>query len=57
MPRLIGQRSDSSSSIALIVLLALAAGMSLEYLGYINVVPEFGRDIPYPRQETTNQAQ
>ncbi|HIK14964.1 MAG TPA: hypothetical protein IGS53_06670 [Leptolyngbyaceae cyanobacterium M33_DOE_097] len=54
MPRLIGQRSDSSSSVALIVLLALAAGISLEYLGYVNVIPEFGRDIPYTSQENAN---
>lgn len=57
MPRLIGQRSDSSPTIALVILLALAAGISLEYLGYINVVPGLGRDFPYPSQETTNQAQ
>jgi hypothetical protein len=57
MPRLIGQRSDSSPSIALLFLLALAAGISLEYLGYVNVVPGFGRDMPYPSQENTNQAQ
>jgi hypothetical protein len=57
MPRLIGQRSDSSPTIALVILLALAAGISLEYLGYINVVPGFGRDIPYTSQENTNQAQ
>lgn len=57
MPRLIGQRSDSSSSIALIVLLALAAGISLEYLGYVNAIPGFGRDMPYLNQENTNQAQ
>lgn len=57
MPRLIGQRSDSGSTIALLVLLAFAAGMSLEYLGYINVVPGFGRDIPYTSQENTNQVQ
>lgn len=57
MPRLIGKRSDSSPAIALVVLLALAAGISLEYLGYINVVPGLGRDIPYTSQENTKQAQ
>lgn len=56
MPRLIGQRSDSSSSIALIVLLALAAGISLEYLGYVNVIPGFGQNIPYSSQKNANQA-
>ncbi len=57
MPRLIGQRSDSSSSIALLFLLAIAAGISLEYLGYVNVIPGFGRDIPYTSQGNPNQAQ
>lgn len=56
MPRLVGQRSDSSSSIAL-VLIVLAAGVSLEYLGYVNVVPGFGRDMPDSSQENTEQAQ
>jgi hypothetical protein len=57
MPRLIGQRSDSSPAIALLCLLILTAGISLEYLGYINIIPGFGRDIPYTRQENTSQAQ
>ena len=57
MPRLIGQRSDSSPTITLVVLLALIAGISLEFLGYVNVIPGFGRDILYTNQENTNQAQ
>jgi len=57
MPRLIGQRSDSSPAITLVVLLALIAGISLEFLGYVNVIPGFGRDILYTNQENTNQAQ
>lgn len=54
MPRLVGQRSDSSPTIALLFLLAIVAGISLEYLGYINVVPKFGWDTPYTTQETIN---
>ncbi|UBF29797.1 hypothetical protein K9N68_36845 (plasmid) [Kovacikia minuta CCNUW1] len=57
MPRLVGQRSDSSPTIALLCLLALITGISLEYLGYVNVIPGLGRDIPYSSQENTNQAQ
>jgi hypothetical protein len=57
MPRLVGKRSDASSTIALLFLLALAAGVSLEYLGYVNVIPGLGRDIPYTSQKNTNQAQ
>jgi hypothetical protein len=57
MPRLVGQRSDSSPTIALLFLLAIIAGVSLEYLGYVNVVPGFGRDVPYTSQGNANQAQ
>lgn len=46
MPRLIGKRSDPTPAIALIVILAAALGVSLEYFGYINVVPDFGRTTP-----------
>lgn len=56
MPRLVGKRSDSSPVIALLFLLAIATGVCLEYLGYINVVPEFGRDMQYSSQEKTDQA-
>jgi hypothetical protein len=43
--------------VVFLCLLAIAAGISLEYLGYINVVPGFGRDNPYANQENTSQAQ
>ncbi|HEY9853535.1 MAG TPA: hypothetical protein V6D28_28955 [Leptolyngbyaceae cyanobacterium] len=56
MPRLIGERSDSGSTFALLFLLALIAGILLEYLGYINVVPGFERDSAYNNQESINQA-
>lgn len=55
MPRLIGERSDSGSTLALLFLLALIAGVLLEYLGYVNVVPEFGRDVAYTSQQSVNQ--
>jgi hypothetical protein len=51
MPRLVGKRADASPAIALLFLIAIAAGVSLEYLGYINIVPGFGRDKPYTGQE------
>lgn len=54
MQRLVGKRSDASPAIALFFLLALTAGISLEYLGYINVVPGFGRNTPSISQEKIN---
>lgn len=47
MPRLVGKRSDASPVLALFLLLAIGAGVSLEYLGYVNVVPGFGRETEY----------
>jgi hypothetical protein len=57
MPRLIGERSDSGSTLALLFLLALTAGILLEYLGYVNVVPGFGRDSAYNNQESIQQVE
>lgn len=51
MPRLVGKRADASPAIALLFLIAIAAGVALEYAGYINVVPGFGRDNFYTSQE------
>lgn len=48
MPRLVGKRSNPTPAIALIILTAAALGVSLEYYGYINVIPGFGRTVPYP---------
>jgi hypothetical protein len=56
MPRLVGKHSDASPMIALLCLLAISAGISLEYLGYINVVPGFGQDIQDISQVKINQA-
>lgn len=44
MPRLVGKRSNSDSAIALTFLIAIALASLMEYFGYINVVPGFGRD-------------
>jgi hypothetical protein len=47
MPRLVGKRSNPTPAIALFVILAAAAfGVALEYDGYINVVPGYGRTVP-----------
>jgi hypothetical protein len=44
MPRLIGKQSNDSWYIGLFLVLAIAAAGSLEYLGFINVIPGFGLD-------------
>lgn len=44
MPRLIGKQSTSGWSVSLVLILAIAAAGSLEYLGFINVIPGFGRE-------------
>ena len=52
MPRLVGKRSNPAPALTVIILAAIAAGVSLEYFGYINVVPRFGRTAPYPIDRT-----
>lgn len=44
MPRLVGKQSNNSGYIGLVLILAIATAVSLEYLGVINVIPSFGRD-------------
>ncbi|HSM82202.1 MAG TPA: hypothetical protein VLS96_10970 [Nodosilinea sp.] len=44
MPRLIGRQSNDSWYVTLVLLLAIAAAGSLEYLGVINVIPGFGNE-------------
>lgn len=51
MPRLIGKRSNANPVIALVFLFAIAAGVSLEYFGYMNLVPGFGRSVQYTSQQ------
>jgi hypothetical protein len=50
MPRLVGKRANPSPAIALILLAIVATGVSLEYFGYINAVPGFGRLERYESQ-------
>lgn len=50
MPRLIGKQSNGSWSIGLLLFLAIATAGSLEYFGFIQVIPGFGWD-----QETNGQ--
>lgn len=47
MPRLVGKRSNANSSLALLFLIAIASGVLIEFLGYINIVPGFGREGRY----------
>ena len=51
MPRLIGKRSNPNPVIALVFMFAIGTGVSLEYLGYMNLVPGFGRDVQYTSQQ------
>ena len=46
MPRLIGKQSNRGLYTGLILAFAIVAGAasSLEYFGFINVIPGFGRD-------------
>jgi hypothetical protein len=44
MPRLVGQRSNNSPYLVLLVAIAAIAVVAVEYLGVTDVVPEFGRD-------------
>jgi hypothetical protein len=44
MPRLIGKQSNNSWYVTLILIVAIAAAGSLEYLGVINVIPGFGNE-------------
>lgn len=47
MPRLVGKQSHTGENIAALLILAAIAGVALEYVGTINVVPGFGRDDRY----------
>jgi hypothetical protein len=44
MPRLIGKQSNNSWYMTLVLIVAIAAAGSLEYLGVINVIPGFGEE-------------
>jgi hypothetical protein len=44
MPRLIGKQSNSGWYAGLFLILAIAAAASLEYFGFINMIPGFGQE-------------
>ncbi|HEY9652087.1 MAG TPA: hypothetical protein V6C95_15590 [Coleofasciculaceae cyanobacterium] len=44
MPRLVGQRSNNGVNITSLIILAAIVGIVLEYLGAIDLVPDFGRE-------------
>jgi hypothetical protein len=44
MPRLIGKRSDNGTNLTVLIIIAAIAGILLEYLGAIDIVPDFGRE-------------
>lgn len=44
MPRFIGQRSNTGSSFTLLIIFVAIAGVLLEYVGVIDIVPGFGRE-------------
>jgi hypothetical protein len=55
MPRLIGKQSNNSWSMLLILILAVAAAGSLEYFGFINVIPGFGSERPWSNSSSNLQ--
>lgn len=44
MPRLIGKQSSNSWYAGLLIFAVIAVAGSLEYFGFINLIPGFGRD-------------
>jgi hypothetical protein len=44
MPRLVGKSSKTPLYLGTAVLIAIAGGVALEYLGVIDLVPNFGKD-------------
>jgi hypothetical protein len=45
MPRLVGRQSNNSWYAGLFLIFVIAAAaVSLEFLGFINIIPGFGRD-------------
>jgi hypothetical protein len=57
MPRLVGKQSHTGENIAALLIVAAIAGVALEYIGVINVVPGFGQDDRYSplQSQTTNE--
>ena len=44
MPRLIGKSSKTPIYLGTALVIAIAGGITLEYLGMVDVVPNFGKD-------------
>jgi hypothetical protein len=57
MPRLVGKQSHTGDNIAALLILAAVAGVTLEYVGIINLVPGFGNDDRYSplQRQLTNE--
>ena len=51
MPRLIGKRSNANPVVALLFAIAIGTGISLEYLGYVNLIPGFGQNVQSTSQQ------
>lgn len=47
MPRLVGQRSNTGANITSFIILVAIVGVLVEYLGVIDIVPDFGREGRY----------
>jgi hypothetical protein len=45
MPRLVGKQSNNGLLASLLILIAIAAAIGLEYTGAIDLIPGFGREI------------
>jgi hypothetical protein len=44
MPRLVGKQSNGSQYTRLLIFFVIVAAGSLEYFGFTNLIPGFGRD-------------
>jgi hypothetical protein len=44
MPRLVGKQSNNGAVASLLLIIAIAAAIGLEYTGAVDVIPGFGRD-------------
>jgi len=57
MPRLVGKQSHAGENVAAFIIIAAIAGVALEYIGVVNVVPGFGRDDRYSplQSQVTNE--
>jgi hypothetical protein len=54
MPRLVGKQSNNGLITSLLILVAIAAAVGLEYTGAVDVIPGFGRDTNSLRNNPRN---